>query len=196
MAEGIAWEEKARSSGLAIKQALEKSGKILALYQGDRAGLVLLHMLKNYGGGRITVPVAGVQFLPLPGERLRFMDKLRRMWSLDIEVVRFPEKPGGGRYTGEEMTAEIDSVLLQNGASGAISSSTDFFEKDACLCERRGYTEFRPLCGFSDEDISAYIKRHGLPECSLDFDPAKVSERDKDSDNRQVANILRQLGYL
>ena len=179
-----------------IKQALESADNVVALYLGDKDSLVLLHMLKTNGGGRINVPVINFQFLPLPGERLRFMDKLRRIWSIDSEVVRFPERPGGRRYTEEEMAAEIDRVISRMGARNVISSNTDFFEGGVCKYERNGYTEFRPLCGFSEEDISAYIKKHRLPMCSLDVESVLAPGRSDSADEREVADKLRQLGYL
>ena len=173
-----------------IKQALDNVDNIVAFYLGDKAGLVLLHMLKTNGGSRINVPMINFQFLPLPGEQLRFIDKLRRMWSLDFEVVRFPEKPSGGRYSEEERAAEIDRVLSMSGARNIISSNTAFFEGGVCKRKGENYTEFRPLCGFSEEDISAYIKKHRLPMCSLDYDGTDEKE------DKEVINKLRLLGYL
>ena len=189
-------ESKEDLSKQIIKQAIDNADNITALYLGDKAGLVLLHMLKINGGGRIAVPVINFQFLPLPGERFRFMDKLRRMWSIDFEVERFSEKQGGGRYTEEEIAAEIDTVLSRMGARNVISSNTDFFEGGVCKYEGNGYTEFRPLCGFSEEDISEYIKNHRLPMCSLDLDSIAVSGYLVSAQDKEVANKLRQLGYL
>ncbi|MHB8174695.1 MAG: hypothetical protein ACYDFU_09595, partial [Nitrospirota bacterium] len=174
-----------------IKQALEKAENIFALYLGDKASRVLLHMLKQYGGGKISIPVINFQFLPLQGERLRFMDKLRRMWSLDLEVVRFPEKLGGGSYTEGEVAEEMSNTLTKMDVGSVLSSRADFFEGDIYCKERQGYTEFRPLCGFSAEDVSAYIKRHRLPICSLDSDSALVPGRSEGTENKEVADKLR-----
>ena len=185
-----------------IKEAVSGKDGLFALYMGDKPGLVLLHLLRTSGIGKVTVPVINFQFLPMPGDVLRFIDKLRRMWSLDLDVIRFPEKRGMEKYAEEEMLTKRGEALFERDARRVLSSCTAFFEGDACFIERNGLVEFRPLCGFSDEDISAYAERYRLPLCSVDEARTGAPKldgapgRDTDLDDKELADRLKKLGYL
>ena len=189
-------EEKEQLAGTIINEALSEKERLFALFSGDKASLVLLHMLQAAGGGRITVPVISFQFLPLPAEALRFVDKLRRMWSIDLDVARFSEQRGMEKYTEEEISKLIDGVLLKRGARRVISSRNLF------SVERDRFVEFRPLDGFSEEDVAEYIRRHRLPTSSVDLDEKDgvmintVSEQSTDPENKELADRLKKLGYL
>lgn len=189
-------EDKEQRAGGIIKEALSEKEGLFALYLGDMPGLVLLHMLRVAGGGRVAVPVINFQFMPVPGEALRFVDKLSRMWSIDLDVARFPERPGVGRYTEEEISKAIGGVLLKRGARSVISSW------DSSSIVKDGFIEFMPLAGFSDEDISEYFRRRRLPTCSVDMagnggvGVGSASGRLADPENKKLADRLKKLGYL
>jgi len=191
-------EEKEHGAREIIREALSDVDRLFVIYKGDRPGLVLLHMLRTAGDGSTSIPVVNLQFLPIPGGALRFMDKLKRMWALELDVFRFHEKPDGGRYTEDEIAREAALVLCVRGAKRVLTSCTAAFEGGACSGTGQGHVEFRPLSGFSGEDIAAYAERHKLPACSANFEErdAMAAMRAEDTGNKELADRLRKLGYL
>lgn len=193
--------DKAYSAIKIVEEALSEREGAFAVYLCDRVGLVLLHMLKKAGGGRVPVPVISLQFQPIAGEVFRFVDKLRRIYSLDMMVERFPEKADGTSYTEDEMKSLAAHALRKRGVCRVLSSSTELFGDGSYSSETEGYREFRPLTGFSEDDISDYIAKYRIPVCSLGLDGAAKQEpitggRPENPDDKELMDKLKKLGYM
>lgn len=194
-------EKTGSARNIVIEAVAERDGAF-AVYLCDHAGLVLLHLLKMAGGGRVPVPVISLQFQPIAGEVLRFVDKVRRIYSLDMTVERFPAKPDDASYTEDEIKCLAAHALKKGGVRWVLSSCTEPFKDGSHSSEMDGYREFRPLSGFSGGDVSGYIARHGLPVCSIDIDDAGLMRtvttggRPEDPDDKELMDKLKSLGYM
>lgn len=165
-------EVKVRAALAAMTDALKKSVRPAAVFTADMAGAVLLHMLMSVETGT-GISVLLVQDKSVGPERLKYMDKLRRMWGLDTKVVNIP----GGMP---------DAVL---SAALALGADCLFAAWDA---KGTSVVIVNPLSDFSDEDLAAYMNSHGLPVYPSNICVAGT-EADEDD---EVAEKLKLLGYL
>jgi len=179
-------DAKVREALALAGKALAEEGDRLALFDASPAGVALLHMLRKAEDGGVGIPVLLVRS---PGQgpgTLKFADKLRRIWLLDMSEAVLPDKGG-------EPADDMAAAASESGAGTAILPLTGGPE----VSEERGMKVYRPLSGFTAGDVDEYVERYGLPRPSPGSDEAgDKGEEGFGEDEDAVAEKLRELGYM
>ncbi|MBI5694205.1 MAG: hypothetical protein HZC51_00485 [Nitrospirae bacterium] len=185
-------EEKTGLALKAVREALDYGGPghdgTCVLYVGDRASRVLLHLVRLARAGA-PARVVFVQPPSLPGELLRFADKLRRMYSLDMTCVRPLQGEAGPSFDGL-------------GARCVLSPSDEPPGAGTFYSDAAGLREYRPLAGFSAADLRSYMQIRRLPVCSLDLVDAAATGTEPpdghagDLETGGIVERLKSLGYM
>jgi len=165
-------EDKAGAAVAVIKEALEKSTNPAAAPGCDMAGAVLVHMLRS---AERPVTVLLPCDKPAGPERLKYIDKLVRVSGLKARaVLPYGEMQESALAGASAMDADL---VITSWESGESSVRLVNLLKD-----------------FTEEDLTAYIESHGLPEY-----PHVEDTQDTDTasgDDTEVAEKLKSLGYM
>lgn len=176
-----------------VESALKNSVRLYALMASGHESIVMLHLLKRAGGGMVPVPVVFVQQPGLVPGRLKFMDKLMRIWRLKMTVHMIPVKEGSPPYTERELAdAGVDAVT-KAGGGGVLLPWPGSVVADAAM---PGINVYRPLVGFTEQDIETYVYRHRLPRPYETAPGLAGGKADTDADSDAVQERLKELGYM
>ena len=185
-------ERETEALGIA-ESALKEAAGLYAVMAAGPESIVMLHLLKRAGGGRCTVPVVFVQPPGLAPGQLRFVDKVRRVWRLNLLMVKLPERRGGGEYTVDELArAGVEAVVKAGGAGAALP----WPDVPGEAATGPGVNACSPLAGFANDDVQTYIAIHRLPRPSDVTPEPAVSGVHPDADGEAVREKLRELGYM
>lgn len=153
---------------------------------GTLRDVVILHLVRQTP--KKMVRLINLKFQPAVRERLLFIEKMRRLWGLDISEENYSNQGG---VCSEEYKYQImlDSFRNHGGKTLLLASGTgEYFFED------KGIIFLRPLCEFSEADVIEYIKEYKLPSCSLDM--AKDTLKPNDYSESELTVRLKELGYL
>ena len=105
-------------------------------------------------------------------ETLAFVEQVRARYRLNLTVVR-PEPEAGDWPCGSERCCELRKVApLARALSGKAAWMTGLKRADSEARrtipvvgwdDRQGVVKVNPMATWSDDDVAAYIDRHGLP---------------------------------
>src|SRR4030042_4473650 len=85
-------DEKIAKSFDICKEALETyRGEIAVAWTGGKDSTTTLHLLKELGGGKVTIPVLNIDTSVKFKEIYEFRDRLAREWELDLYIERNDE---------------------------------------------------------------------------------------------------------
>jgi len=186
------FEERETEALRVAESALKEAAGLYAVMAAGPESIVMLHLFKRAGGGKVTVPVLFIQQPGLPAGRLKFMDKLRRLWRLDISVVRLPERQGGGDEKVYGLASAALDAVSRAGGAGAVLP----WAGGRAAVTGPGIDVYMPLTVFTGDDVGRYITTHRLPRPSDVTPEPAVSGVHPDADGEAVREKLRELGYM
>lgn len=146
-------------------------------FDGDDCSVVLLHLIKETGGGKIPFPVLHIDTSLHFPEVYKFMDAMQRSWdfalirernddalnAIDVanprdkccnELKAVPQARAAAKYNVSHL------MLGECAATGKDSAAGRTEQAD-------GYMRCYPLLFFTADDIRNYINEYGLPRCPL-----------------------------
>jgi phosphoadenosine phosphosulfate reductase len=210
-------EEKENLALQIIKIELDDTENPFILFNGSVESLVVMHLLRQINGGKISIPVLHIDTSAEFKEIYQYIEKMRKLWRFRLIRERNEEalkiiKFGEDR---ERCCSMLKITALENAIKkynidrllavedGKIKMKTDLF-----IIQGRN-TMVYPIKHFSEEEVWDYVKRHNLPYCSLydkgykDIkctpctDPVKTKdERFKKGEEIEIKKRLKALGYF
>lgn len=171
-------EKEARSIEV-LKEALKRfDGKIATTFTGGKDSLVVLHLLRRIGDGKVPVPVLNLDTTVKFKEALEFRDRMAREWDLDLIITT--NREGLKKIKIAENEAECCHVLKTDAINMAVDkhgwkaliTGVRWDEQEARIneeyfSEKPEHTRVQPILHFTEIDIWDYIEKHKLPYCSL-----------------------------
>ena len=219
-------EQKEEKSLEIIREALERfHGRLATTFTGGKDSLVVLHLFKRAGEGRVPVPVLNLDTTVKFKEVIAFRDRMAREWDLDLIIATNREGLKQIRIAEDHeqcclvmKATAIDMAVAEHGWK-ALATGVRWDEQlarvnEEYFSERPDHTRVQPILHFSELDIWAYIEKHGLPYCelydqgyrSLGCEPCTVKsvrprgdgpEREgRSQEKEQIMEQLRDLGYF
>lgn len=174
-------EQKEEKSLEIIGEALQRfDGKLATTFTGGKDSLVMLHLFKRAGDGKVPVPVpvlnldTTVKFK----EALDFRDRIARDWDLDLIITTNTEGLKTIKLAENHeqcclvMKAEAINIAVEEHGWTALATAVRWDEQPARIneeyfSERPEHTRVQPILHFSELDIWAYIEKYDLPYCEL-----------------------------
>jgi phosphoadenosine phosphosulfate reductase len=218
-------EDKIAKSRAVLSEALERfGGKIAVAWTGGKDSTTTLHLLKELGGGRVTVPVLNIDTGAKFKEIYEFRDRLAAEWQLDLRIERNDEALKTIRHA--ENVAECCHLLktvvinrsLEKYGWEALITGTRWDEQADRAAEtyfspreHPPHVRVQPILHFTEKDIWQYIRTHKVPFCalyrkgyrSLGCEPctrrgaATGPERGgRDQNKEEIMDRLRRAGYF
>ena len=181
-----AYMEEKESEALNVVREVVEGGAFFYL-TGSPRDVAVLYLIRRVGKNRVRL--INPQFPPVVSQRSFFIEKLRRLWGVDIQEEDYPKLDG--TYSDEEKFQKILGSFKSRGGKTLILSS----QGGELFSEKDGIILIRPLCSFSDADSLEYIEKYRLPLCSVDKEEADVARPEACSGN-ELSCRLKDLGYL
>lgn len=218
-------QKQARSIEV-IREALERfDGKIATTFTGGKDSLVVLHLLKCIGDGKVPMPVLNLDTTVKFKEALEFRDRMAREWDLNLIITTNWE--GLKKIKIAEDHGECCQVLKTDAINMAVDkhgwkaliTGVRWDEQEARIneeyfSEQPEHTRVQPILHFTEIDIWDYIEKHKLPYCEL-YDQGYRSlgcqpctqpstrprgdgpEREgRSQEKEEIMSQLRDLGYF
>ncbi len=219
-------EEKEAKSLEIIGEALKRfDGEMATTFTGGKDSLVLLHLFKRAGEGKVPVPVLNLDTTVKFKEVIAFRDRMAREWDLDLIITTNHEGLKQVEIAKDRekcchllKTEAINMAIEKHGwkalATGVRWDEQPAREGEEYFSERPGHTRIQPILHFSELDIWAYIEKYDLPYCelydqgyrSLGCEPCTVKstqprgvgyEREgRSQEKEKIMDQLRELGYF
>lgn len=225
-AKSLTLEEKEARSIEVIREALKRfDGKIATTFTGGKDSLVVLHLLRRIGGGRVAIPVLNLDTTVKFREVIEFRDRMKREWDLNLIITTNREGLKKIRIAENEAeccqvlkTDAINMAVEENGWK-ALITGVRWDEQEARIneeyfSEKPGHTRVQPILHFTETDIWDYIGKYRLSYCplydqgyrSLGCEPCTSPstrprgdgpEREgRAQEKEQIMEQLRDLGYF
>ena len=177
--QGWTLEQKEEKSLGIIREALARfDGRLATTFTGGKDSLVVLHLFRRAGEGKVQVPVLNLDTTVKFREVIEFRDRMAREWDLDLIITT--NREGLKRIKIAEdheqcclvmKATAIDMAVAKHGwealATGVRWDEQPARENEEYFSERPGHTRVQPILHFSELDIWAYIEKYELPYCSL-----------------------------
>ncbi len=172
-------EQKEEKSLEVIREAMERfDGKLATTFTGGKDSLVVLHLFKRAGDGKVTVPVLNLDTTVKPKEIIAFRDRMAREWDLDLIITTNHEGVKQVKIAEDRercchllKTEAINMAVEEHGwkalVSGVRWDEQPAREDEVYFSERPEHTRVQPILHFSELDIWAYIEKYDLPYCEL-----------------------------
>jgi phosphoadenosine phosphosulfate reductase len=172
-------EQKEEKSLEVIREALRRfDGKLATTFTGGKDSLVLLHLFRRAGDGKVPVPVLNLDTTVKPKEIIAFRDRMAREWDLDLIITTNHEGVKQVKIAEDRercchllKTVAINMAVEEHGwkalASGVRWDEQPAREDEVYFSERPEHTRVQPILHFSELDIWAYIEKYELPYCEL-----------------------------
>jgi len=219
-------EQKEEKSLEIIGRAIERfDGKLATTFTGGKDSLVVLHLFKRAGDGKVPVPVLNLDTTVKFKEALEFRDRIAREWDLDLIITT--NHQGLKEITIAQdheqcclvMKATAINMAVEEHGWKALATGVRWDEQPARIneeyfSERPEHTRVQPILHFTELDIWAYIEKYNLPYCelydqgyrSLGCEPCTQKsvrprgdgpEREgRSQEKEQIMDQLRDLGYF
>lgn len=220
-------ESKIKKSKEVIKEAFRKHGNKMAIFwTGGKDSTVLLHMIREIYGQKLEFPIlfldTGLDFK----EVYDFIDRLDKMWSLNLVTVKPTEKLAK-EYRNQKTKKDrvtfasmMKIILLKQAVKEhklpalVIGIRWDEHKErigEKYFSDREDHIRIHPLLHWTEEDIWNYIRSFNVPYVSLydlgyrslgekEFTKPAKSDGDERSgrakDREVIMKRLRTLGYF
>ena len=218
-------EAKIAKSKSVLQEALERyQGKIAVAWTGGKDSTTTLHLLREIGGGRLSIPVLNIDTSVKFKEIYEFRDRLAQEWDLDLHIERNDEaiKTIEIAANKEECCFKLKTEVINNSLkkygwealiTGMRWDEQPGRENEIYFSPRTDPEHMRvhPILHFTEMDIWQYIKDNDIPYCvlyrqgyrSLGCEPctklgaAGGPERaGRDQQKEEIMRRLRAMGYF
>ncbi|MHB9112242.1 MAG: phosphoadenosine phosphosulfate reductase family protein [Thermoleophilia bacterium] len=219
-------EQKEEKSLEIIRESLERyPGKLATTFTGGKDSLVVLHLFKRAGDGKVPVPVLNLDTTVKFKKALDFRDRIAREWDLDLIITTNEEGLKEIKLAEDHekcclvMKATAINMAVDEHGWKALATGVRWDEQPARVTEeyfseRPEHTRVQPILHFSELDIWAYIEKYDLPYCelydqgyrSLGCEPCTQKsarprgdgpEREgRSQEKEEIMGQLRELGYF
>lgn len=220
-------EQKEEKSLEIISEALAKwgDGRLATTFTGGKDSLVMLHLFKRAGEGKVPVPVLNLDTTVKFKEVIDFRDRMAREWDLQLIITTNYEGAKTIKIAEDKdncchvmKTTAINMAVEEHGWK-ALATGVRWDEQPARIneeyfSERPEHTRIQPILHFTEMDIWSYIDKYNLPYCEL-YDQGYRSlgcapctqkstkprgegfEREgRDQEKEEIMGQLRELGYF
>lgn len=205
-----------------IEKVLSGDYNTTATFTGGKDSLVMLHLIKQVGGGIIPVPVLHIDTSVKFEEIYQFIDKIARLWNFELISFRNEEALKNIKIAEDrEFCCTHLKIIALNQAIEkfhftALLAAVRWDENPARANEkffskRSNHIRVHPILSFTENDTWDYIKKYNLPYCSL-YDkgyrslgckpctkPAiegDIERSGRSQDKEEIMIKLRNLGYF
>jgi phosphoadenosine phosphosulfate reductase len=218
-------DEKIAKSKEVLQEALDRfAARIALIWTGGKDSTAVLHLLRDLGGGQVPVPVLHIDTSVQFKEIYEFRDRIAREWRLKLIIERNDAAIKTLKIAENQeecclrLKAEVISrALAQHGWEALIDATRGDERQDrphgTYFSPRQEPPHMRvhPLFHFTELDIWQYIKRAGVPYCSLyargyrrlGCEPCTHLGRqpategaERASRKEEIVRRLRDMGYL
>lgn len=219
-------EQKEEKSLEIIKEALQRfEGKLATTFTGGKDSLVVLHLFKRLGDGKVNVPVLNLDTTVKFKEVIGFRDQLARDWDLNLIITTNEEGVKQVKIAEDRegcchlLKTEAINMAVEEHGWTALVTGVRWDEQPARIdeeyfSERPEHTRIQPILHFTEIDIWDYIEKYDLPYCelydqgyrSLGCEPCtKKSTRPRgdgperegrSQEKEEIMGQLRDLGYF
>jgi len=198
-----------------ISAATSEFKNVFVLFDGSRETLAVLHLVRQTYNSKIPFTVLHVDTSARFDEVYRYIDKMRKLWGLDLITVRNEEALR--KVTIAENREHCCGLLKADALSHAVEKfgidclvTAAMYEQgktDAFVSEKGDRAEVNPLLFHTESDILNCIKKANLTCCSLydkgygqiDCKPCTAPPQETDTtgeDRAEIKKKLEALGYL
>ncbi len=202
-----------------IDEGLSIAKNPFMVFTGRKDSLVLLHLIRRFQNGRITIPILQIDTTVEFEDIYNYIEKMKKLWLFKLIRERNEEALQKLKIAEnkEECCGRLKVEALKNiiGRKGIDYLFMDirWDESEACTTEtfilnKGTHTGIHPILLFTEKDVWDYIKKYNLPYCSL-YDrgykdiqcvPCTDSLKLKDEQNEQkeeeIKKRLKALGYM
>lgn len=204
-----------------IREALAKARNPFTTFTGGKDSLVLLHLLRTVGEGKLPVGVLHIDTTVDFPEIYAFIDKMSRLWNFSYLRERNQEalqkiSIASNRYDccTELKIKTLEMAIAKYGIDYLFvairADEQEARKQEAHFVDRGNHIRVHPILDFTESDIWTYIKSYNIPYCSL-YDrgyrslgcvpctkpAAEASERSgRDAEKEKIMSELRRLGYF
>lgn len=212
---------KVKRAKKVILEPLAKARDPFTTFTGGKDSLVLLHLLRTVGNGRMPVGVLHIDTTVDFPEVYAFIDKMSKLWN--FVYIREKNSEALQRISIASNRCECCTELKVKTLAMAIAKhKIDYLfvairadeqearKQETYFVDRGNHVRVHPMLDFTESDVWIYIKSYNLPYCSL-YDqgyrslgcvpctrPAvDASERSgRDAEKEKIMSELRRLGYF
>lgn len=215
----ISLEEKEKISQNIISDVLLNAKNPYSLFTGDKESLIVLHLIRQVGDGRITLPLLHIDTTVYFPEVYNFIEKMQRFWGFRIvrakneEAIRTIKIAEDKALCCHLLKTETlkESTFKYNIDYLFIAKKGGEKKRDPFFISTKKCIPINPIGHFSTKDTWHYIRKYNIPFCSLyeqgyrklDCTPCtgvvsvgyKKDYRDNQTEEF-VKDRLKSLGYL
>lgn len=214
-------DEKETVAKKVIADALEIAKTPFVAFTGGKDSLVVLHLLRSVGGGRVPVMVLHIDTTVKFPEVYQYIDKMKKLWGFRLVRERNEEAIHTIQFAADRhlccvalKTKTLELAIARHQIDclfGGIRWDDQEAGKDGTFISQLAtHTRVHPILPFSEQDIWNYIRKHNIPYCSL-YDqgyrslgcmPCTVRSIEdhertvQDRDKEETTTKLRALGYF
>jgi phosphoadenosine phosphosulfate reductase len=217
--------DKVAKSKEVLKEALERFPEKMALaWTGGKDSTTTLHLLRELGGGKVTIPVLNIDTSVKFKEIYEFRDQLAREWQLNLIIERNDEALKTIRIAADKeecclrLKAEVIARAITKYGWEALITGMRWDEqqereKEEYFSPRSSppHVRVHPILHFTEFNIWQYIKENRVPYCSLYSKgyrslgcepctrvglPGRDERAGRDREKEAVMQRLRDMGYF
>lgn len=202
-----------------IKDSLSRAKNPFVAFTGGKDSLTTLHLVRSVCASPVNVLFidTAVHF----HEIYLFVEKMRRLWGLNLNVEKNEEALRTIRIAEDktECCFQLKTQTLKNSIkkydidylfTGIRRDEQEARKNEEYISPKEDHIRVNPIVYFTEGDVWEYIRKYNLPYCSLydkgyrsiDCSPCtKPAEGPEERSGRSaekelVMNKLRRLGYF
>ncbi len=175
---------KVESSILAIRKASKKypPSKIAIAWTGGKDSTVLLSLVRLAYGEKIPFKVIFNDSTMEFGEIYKFVDKIKKLWNLDLITIKHSKKELKEFYATKdrERQKELSRLMKITAINTAVKKykfkaliagirwdEHESRSKETYFSKRKDHDRIHPILHFSEKDVWDYINFFGVPYVNL-----------------------------
>jgi len=173
--------DKIAKSKEVLKEALDRfPGKIALAWTGGKDSTTTMHLLRDFSGGKVPIPVLNIDTSVKFKEIYAFRDQLAQEWNLDLRIERNDDAIKEIQIAANKeecclrLKAEvIAQAMVKYGWEALITGLRWDEQPDRDQIEyfvhydNPPHFRVQPILHFTEMDIWQYIKNNQIPYCSL-----------------------------